>query len=300
MAAGDRTITAAANPQQVEFSSDGKSIVATCGDGHVRTWDVESGKLISERTRKREDGPAALLSAGRYAEIGPKNAIRVWDLTANAQAQTLYGHATRPGRVSMSNDGKLIASASEKERSVRLWNSATGEQKHLLSDGIGGVAQLAFSPDGETLVSTNYDNDIRVWKTRSGELVRKVEDMTGAMFAAEFTPDGKQLIVAGLDQTVYVYDAKDWSIVKRLKGHGETISALAVSPNGRLLVTGGFDVITVKNPVKVVFWDLANAKIVRTVQSPHRVVALAFAPNGQWVAMTAGEKEISLWKAPAA
>ena len=296
---GDRTINAPAIPYRIEFSRDGRHLIAACNDGHLRTWDVSSGKLLTERSRKKEDGPAALLDARHYADLDAQNGIRIWDLSSDAQARTLYGHASRPSRVALSPDGQLVASASEKETSVRLWNASTGQQKHLLADGIGGVAEFAFSPDSETLVSTNYDNDIRIWKTRSGELVRKIESMTGAMFSAEFSPDGKLLLMAGLDETVYVYDAKNWSLLKQLKGHGETIAALAISPDSRMVVTGGFDVITVRNPVKVVFWDLASGKVLRTVNSPHRVVALAFSPDGRWVAMTANEKEISLWQVPA-
>lgn len=299
MPGGDRTLPSPAMPNRIEFSPDGRSLVAACADGHIRTWDVASGRITADRARQKEDGPAALLDSGHFADRTPQHAIRIWDLTAGAQAKTLYGHAVRPDRIASSPDGKLVASTSEKERAVRLWNTSTGEQKHLLSDGIGGVAEFAFSPDGETLVSTNYDNDVRIWKTRSGELVRKIEDMTGAMFSAEFTPDGRYLLMAGLDETVYVYDARTWRPVKQLKGHGETISALAISPDSRMVVTGGFDVITVKNPVKVVFWDLASGRVLRTVNSPHRVVALAFSPDGKWVAMTAGENEISLWKSPA-
>jgi WD40 repeat protein len=115
------------------------------------------------------------------------------------------------------------------------------------------------------------------------------------MFAAEFTPDGKQLVLAGLDETVYIWDAKTFQLLRKLGGHGETISALAISPDGKTLVTGGFDVLTEKNPVKVLFWDLNSGRILRTVRAPHRVASLAFSPNGAWIAMAAGENEIQLW-----
>ena len=149
-------------------------------------------------------------------------------------------------------------------------------------------------------MSANYDNDIRVWKTKSGELIRKVEDMTGAMFAAEFTPDGKQLIMAGLDETVYIWDARTFALSRKLRGHGETISSLSISPDGRTLVTGGFDVITQRNPVKLAIWDLAAGKITKSIGAAHRVVAIAFSPDGKWIAFSTGENEISLLSLEAA
>ncbi len=293
-AQSDRTITADAIPGELHFSADGKTIATLCRDNHIRTWDVATGKMVGDKT---VTAGTTLLSATRAAERPEKGTVRIWDLTADAQLRLINGAPN--GRTVMSGNGKQLAVANANERKVRLVNLETGEQRHALEDGIGGAAELVFSPDGELLVSANYDNDIRVWKTKSGELVRKVEDLTGAMFAGEFTPDGKQLVMAGLDETVYIWDAKSFRVAKTLKGHGETISALAISPDGRTLVTGGFDVITTRNPVKVAFWDMATGKIVRTVKSPHRVVSLAFSPDGKWVAMNSGEKAIDLWKAPA-
>jgi WD40 repeat protein len=291
-AQADRSITADAVPGEIFFSSDGKTVTALCRDNHIRTWDVATGKVAGDRA---VTAGTALLSATRAVERPEKGTVRIWDLTAGAQLRLINGAPN--GRTVMSADGRRLAIANAGERRVRIIDLDTGAESRALDDGIGGAAELVFSPDGELVVSANYDNDVRIWKTRSGELVRKMEDLTGAMFAGEFTRDGKQLIMAGLDETVYIWDAKTFGAPKAMKGHGETISALAISPDGRTLVTGGFDVVTTRNPVKVAFWDMATGKIVRTVKSPHRVVSLAFSPDGKWVAMTSGEKTIDLWKA---
>ena len=286
----DRTLAAAAIPGTLAFAHDGLTLSALCRDNIIRTWTVETGKLASE---KLVPPRSALLSAGRWAERVDKANVRVWDLTADRQIQILNGVAMN--RAALSSDGKWLAAADTAGRRVEIREAATGKQRHVLADGIGGTAALRFSPDGGLLVSTNYDNDVRVWRTSSGELVKKMEDLTGAMFAAEFTPDGQRLVMAGLDETVYIWDAKTFALLKKLGGHGETISALAISPDSKTIVTGGFDVLAEKNPVKVVFWDLASGKILKTVRAPHRVASLAFSPDGKWVAMAAGENEIGLW-----
>ncbi len=288
----DRTLLTDAAVESIFFLPDGKRMIAACSDRHIRTWDVASGKVVGDRTLPLR---GYLLDSNVLAEPGDSSqkAVRIWDLGADRQMQTISGSL---GYAVISSDRKQLAIASSKERSVRLVNMDTGEQRHVLADGLGGAARVLFSPDGATLVSANYDNDVRIWKTQSGELVRKIEDLTGAMFAAEFTPDGTQLVMGGLDETVYIWDAKTFALNRTLKGQGETIKALAISPDGRTLVTGGFDVITVNNPVKLVFWDLAAGTMTRTVRSPHAVTSLAFSPDGKWLAMAASKgKEISLF-----
>ena len=293
MAQSDRTLAVDEVPGGVFFSADGKTLVTACRDNQVRVFDVSTGKQV--RARKYGAG-GALLGANRLVERIDNKGVQVWDLTEERMLQLLEGAPVR-GRSALSRDGKLMAAADTDSRQVQMFDVASGKRQHALPDGLGGASELLFSPDGESLVAANYDNDIRIWKTRSGELVRKIEDMTGAMFTAQFTPDGKQLVMAGLDETVYVLDGATFQKLRSYKGHGETIAALAVSPDGKMIVTGGFDVSTTRNPVKVVFWDAASGKILKTVRAPHRVMSLAFSPDSQWVAMTAGDKEISLFRA---
>jgi WD40 repeat protein len=285
----ERTLVSTAPIQTIAVSPDGKSIVASCADKHVRTWDVGSGKVVGDRSIG-----GYLMGVNLLAERSDdRKSVHIWDLAA---ARQMYTIDKRIAHGAVSQDGKQLAISSEAEHNLSLLDPGTGATRKVMEDGLGGAATVAFSPDGGTVVSANYDNDVRIWSTKSGELVRKVEDFTGAMFAAAFTPDGSQLVMAGLDQKIYIFDAKTYKLQRSLTGHGETILALAVAPGGRTLVTGGFDVLTVKNPVKVVFWDLASGKMQRTVRAPHAVTALAFAPDGSWLAIsTAGGKEISLF-----
>jgi len=284
----ERTLTTDAPVDSVFFPPDGKTIMASW-DKHLRTWEVDSGKLISDRALEPKVFP---MDANLLIEVKEKG-FQIWDLSADRHSKIINGTFDS---TAVSSNHKLMAVSSEDKRNVRLLDVETGEERRVLPDGLGGAASLAFSPDGATLVSANYDNDVRIWKTRSGEMVHKIEDLTGAMFASAFTPSGEEVILGGLDETVYILDAKTYALKRTLKGHGETIAALAISPDGRTLVTGGFDVLTVANPVKLVFWDLKSGSITRTAHSPHAVSALLFSPDGKWLAMTAvGDKRVALF-----
>ena len=73
----------------------------------------------------------------------------------------------------------------------------TGAEHRAMANGAGGTARLFFSPDGETLVSSNYGNDIQIWRAATGQLVQRMEDSTGATFTGEFDSDGKWLVMGG-------------------------------------------------------------------------------------------------------
>lgn len=61
---------------------------------------------------------------------------------------------------------KTLASSGTKDKSVKLWNLATGEEIRTLFGRSDYVYSVAFSPDGNTLVSGSQDNTIKIWRLR--------------------------------------------------------------------------------------------------------------------------------------
>ena len=288
--AADRTLTYEGRANAIYFSPDSRTAVAGSWPDSIRAWDVRSGNIVKDKTGLTG---AFLLNSSLYAVIDEDNrTVAIWNLAAESQVQLFKD--LDPSNLAVSHDAKQLAVSSEEARTVAIWNLSKGERTHLLQDGAGAAAKLAFSPDDRTLVSSNYDNDIRMWNTQTGELIAKVGEPTGAMFGAAFTPDGRQLIVAGLDEIVYIRDAKTLAVIRRLKGQGEAIAGLAISPDGRTLVTSGVDPTNSRNPAKVVIWNLPSGQIKRVLQAAHRAVALAFSPDGKWLAVTLEDKEIAL------
>jgi WD40 repeat protein len=106
------------------FSPDG-ALLATAGrDGHIRLWEVSSGRAL----------------------------------------RSLASHPTGVWRVVISPDGKTLASTSLQEPVIRLYEVASGREIDRLEGHLAGVGCLAFDPEGHRLATGSYDTTVLVWE----------------------------------------------------------------------------------------------------------------------------------------
>ena len=73
--------------------------------------------------------------------------------------------------VAFSPDGRFALSGSW-DKSLRLWELATGRCVRSCEGHTDFVRSVAFSPDGERVLSGSIDRALRLWQIDSGECLR--------------------------------------------------------------------------------------------------------------------------------
>jgi WD domain, G-beta repeat len=101
---------------------------------------------------------------------------------------------------------------------VRLWDLRQPTAAPTVLRGHEkAVYSVAFSPDGQTLVSGSRDKTVRLWDLRQPTAVPTV--LWGhqrVVWSVAFSPDGQTLASGSLDQTIFIWIARTETLAEKI------------------------------------------------------------------------------------
>ena len=88
-----------------------------------------------------------------------------------------------------------------------------------LAGHAGIVLSVAFSPDGQHIVSGSVDNLVKVWSVSGGKEVASLAGHTGYVCSVAFSPDGQHIVSGSWDEFVKLWSVSARKEVASLAGH---------------------------------------------------------------------------------
>jgi WD40 repeat protein len=105
------------------------------------------------------------------------------------------------------------------------------------------IRSVAFSPDGQHIVSGSDDGTIRVWNAMTGETAAgPFTGHTHSVNSVAFSPDGQYIVSGSDDHTIRMWNAMvGETAAGPFAEHRALVNSMAFSPDGQHTVSVSFD-----------------------------------------------------------
>ncbi|HEY7331196.1 MAG TPA: sigma-70 family RNA polymerase sigma factor [Gemmataceae bacterium] len=239
------------------IGSDGKKNV---------TPDIKTGKAVPGQTESK-GGSAASAPVAKNAAV---------------PFRLLRGHTGPVQNIRFASSGRLVSASGwpEGDRSVRVWDIATGKMLRRISTPIQ-VQGLDVSPDGRFALA-GMDNGLLAYiDLETGEVLwSKMTQQGSTILWIQFTADGKHAFFTGYDGNARMWEVAQGTEKARFQVRNGEARGGALFPDGRRLLTADQRAV-------LQIWDIETGKEVKRINIPldtvHRVNSLVLTPDGRQV-----------------
>ncbi|KAI0398417.1 putative pre-mRNA splicing protein [Xylariaceae sp. FL0594] len=177
------------------------------------------------------------------------------------------------------------------DRTIKIWDLATGNLRLTLTGHISTVRGLAVSPRHPYLFSCGEDKMVKCWDLETNKVIRHYHGHLSGVYTLSLHPTLDVLVTGGRDGAVRVWDMRTRSNIHVLSGHRGTIADVKCQEADPQIISGSLD-STVR------LWDLAAGKTMGVLTHHKKGVrALAVHPT-EFTFATGSTNSIKQWKCP--
>jgi WD40 repeat protein len=291
-----------ANPQgnsinSVAFKSDGSKIVSgtNCHPASIRIFDANSGTL----TWDYEVGSAFMCIMGvgfsknshYLLAIEEMGNILVFDNTGNnpvlidtVKTLTSYAFSIEIAP----NNTSFVAGCSGGR--MKIYELPSGNMLYNIPAHTGWVTAVAYSPNGNYIVSGGSDDKVKIW-SNTGTLLFTCNGHTGDITSVKVTPDNQYVVSASKDDKMMIWNISTGTLVRTITGHKRDINGIDISPDGTKVVSASSD-----STCKI--WELntGNEILTFSVKDSGAVNTVAWSPDGQKIVTGNVKSDLVVWK----
>jgi WD40 repeat protein len=269
--------------RDIVFEPDGNFIAVSGLNGMIQFWNYLNG---TQRVFRSADdyyqpggnllniafSPNGLFLALALSSVNDQDEIQIWNLATGRQEVSIMDFNYPITCIAFNTDGTMLASGhgalhldeavqqGVAQQATRLWEVSTGQILNRLENNFDLVYDLAFSPDGSLLATSQG------W----------YEDLRWYSHGDEYLHPGVELWDINTGISIAFFQDRDQI------GSIRNVSTLALGPSGHLLVFSGS-----ANEYELELWDTQLQEQITKLQHPEvgKIVSVSFHPDGNLLAV---------------
>ncbi|MFN0123052.1 MAG: hypothetical protein ACKV2V_21335, partial [Blastocatellia bacterium] len=291
------------------FSADGRRIISAGMFMDSREW----ARLLQAAARRgseeeeviREYVLANKVPSSQKNQRETPVVAQLWD-TATGQPLRGFGQDGDEDReFRFSPDGRTVLAGARDFSRVRLLNPASGDELRRLEGSLGGINDLAFSPDGKLSAAAGH-GVVYLWETATGREIRRLAGPSFARFtwktpvtSLAFSASGREVMLLG-DGAVYMADltramtrpvmsAEQLGTLESAKGREIVLHCLAQAPNSTHYALGD------ANGLIFLIREIMTEPLIFNGHTGP-VSTLLFTPDGQRLISAGKDQTVRIWE----
>ncbi|NJL85367.1 MAG: WD40 repeat domain-containing protein [Leptolyngbyaceae cyanobacterium SM1_1_3] len=141
-------------------------LISSSWDRTLRLWNLKTGALLKTQSSAHSAAITSLALRQMLLVSGDtEGVVKLWDLQNDWRSRTLKAHSDRVTSIALSQDSELLVTGGD-DSALFFWHLPTGKRVVQLNH-TWGIRAIAFTPDGQTLVSSSADETLKIWRRLS-------------------------------------------------------------------------------------------------------------------------------------
>ena len=204
--------------------------------------------------------------------------------------RVLSGHLGWVRSIAVEPDNQWFATGAG-DRTIKIWDLASGTLRLTLTGHINTVRGLAVSPRHPYLFSCGEDKMVKCWDLETNKVIRHYHGHLSGVYTLDIHPTLDVLVTGGRDGVARVWDMRTRSNIHVLSGHKQTVSCVKAQEADPQILTSSLD-STVR------LWDLAAGKSMGTLTHHKKGVRGLCVPPNEFTFASCSTASIKQWKCP--
>ncbi|KAJ5495301.1 Periodic tryptophan protein 2 [Penicillium diatomitis] len=193
--------------------------------------------------------------------------------------------------VTINQSGEWLAFGSSKFGQLLVWEWQS-ESYILKQQGhLDSMNAIAYSPDGQKIVTTADDGKVKVWDVKSGFCIVTFTEHQSGVTACQFAKKGNVLFTASLDGSIRAWDLIRYRNFRTFTAPTRlSFSSLAVDPSGEVVCAGSLDDFDIH------VWSVQTGQYLDQLNGHEAPVSsLAFAADGNHLVSGSWDHTVRVW-----